>query len=124
MLRAAPHRVDALLDSAVRAGAQTALMMVKSWYPGLDLQALTGLRAGSEPDIAESWPAICHQAAEIRGMVKPDEYTRALLRAHLQHFLCRHQRHPGGRLSHDLNLQILRRRLRRLCQLGCSGEPG
>ena len=53
MLRVAPRRVEALLDSVVRAGAQTALMMVKSWYPGLDLQALTGLRARAEPDIAE-----------------------------------------------------------------------
>ena len=75
MLRAAPRRVDALLDSAVRAGAQTTLMIVKSWYPGLDLQALTGLRAGSEADVSAAWPAICHRTSDIWSMVNPAEYT-------------------------------------------------
>ena len=34
MMRPAPRWVDLLLDSAVRAGTQAALMLVKSWYPG------------------------------------------------------------------------------------------
>ena len=33
MLRAAPRRVELLLDSAIRAGAQAALMLVRSWSP-------------------------------------------------------------------------------------------
>ena len=51
MLRAAPRRVEHLLDSAVRAGAQAALMLVRSWYPGLDPSVLTGMHAGSDADI-------------------------------------------------------------------------
>ena len=52
MLRAAPRRGDLLLDSIVRAGAQAALMLVKSWYPGLDVGVLTGFRAGSDTDVS------------------------------------------------------------------------
>ena len=75
MLRAAPRRVDLLLDSAVRADAQAALMLVKSWYPGLDVGVLTGLRADSDADVSVAWPAICHRAAKIRSNINPLEYT-------------------------------------------------
>ena len=61
MLRVAPRRVDHLLDSAVRAGAQAALMLVRSWYLGLDLSVLTGMRAGLDEDVSAVWPAICHE---------------------------------------------------------------
>ena len=33
MLKAAPWRIGALLDSAIRAGTQTTLATVVSWYP-------------------------------------------------------------------------------------------
>jgi len=75
MLRAAPRRVDHLLDSAVRAGAQTALMLVRSWYPGLDLSVLTGMRVGSDEDVSSVWPDICHRAAEVKSHINPYEYT-------------------------------------------------
>ena len=75
MLRAAPRRVDHLLDSAVCASAQAALMLVRSWYPGLDLSILTGLRAGSDEDVSTVWPAICHRAAAIRANINPLEYA-------------------------------------------------
>ena len=78
MLRATPRRVDALLESAVWAGAQTTLMITRSWYPGYDLQAPIGLRAGSEADLDESWPTICRRAAEIQKTVNPKEYTPLL----------------------------------------------
>ena len=52
--------------------------MTRSWYPGLNLQAPTGLRAGSEADLAESWSAIFHRAAEIQRMINPKEYTLLL----------------------------------------------
>ena len=75
MLRAAPRRVEHLLDSAVRAGAQTALMLVRSWYPGLDLSVLTGMRAGSDEDVSSVWPDICHRAAMIKTNINPLEYA-------------------------------------------------
>ena len=53
-------------------------MMVRSWYPGLDLQVLTGLSAGSEADVSAAWPAICHRASEICSMINPAEYTPCL----------------------------------------------
>ena len=75
MLRAAPRRVGHLLDSAVRAGAQAALMLVRSWYPGLDLDLLTAMRAGSGADLESVWPAICHRSAMIGANINPLEYT-------------------------------------------------
>ena len=75
MLRVAPRRVDLLLNFAVRTGAQTALMMVKSWYPGLDLKILTGLRTSSDADVSAAWVDICHRAGEISSYVNPLEYT-------------------------------------------------
>ena len=75
MLRAAPRRVDHLLDSAVRAGAQAALMLVRSWYPGLDLSVLTGMRVGSDEDVSSVWPDICHRAAVIKSNINPLEYA-------------------------------------------------
>ena len=53
-------------------------MITRSWYPGFDLQAPTGLRAGSEADLAKSWPAICRRAAEIQRMINLKEYTPLL----------------------------------------------
>ena len=75
MLRAAPRRIEHLLDSAVRAGAQDALMLVRSWYPGLDLSVLTGMRVGSDEDVSSVWPDICHRAAVIRSNINPLEYA-------------------------------------------------
>ena len=75
MLRAAPRRVEHLLDSAVRAGAQAALMLVRSWYPGLDLSVLTGMRVGSDEDVSSVWPDICHRAAMIKSNINPLEYA-------------------------------------------------
>ena len=33
-----------------------ALMLVRSWYPGLDLSVLTGMRVGSDEDVSSVWP--------------------------------------------------------------------
>ena len=43
MLKAAPRCIGALLDSAVRAGAQTTLATLVSWCPTLDLNLLAGM---------------------------------------------------------------------------------
>src|SRR4051812_13856758 len=47
LLKVIPRRIDALLDSASRTGAQTALQMVLSWYPQLKLSRLYTVRDGA-----------------------------------------------------------------------------
>ena len=75
MLNAAPRRIGALLDSAVRAAPQTTLATVVSWYPALDLNLLAGMCIGSDSDVQAAWVNISHRAAEIGSWINPREYV-------------------------------------------------
>src|SRR3954451_23147778 len=44
LLKAIPRRIDVLLNSAGRTGAETALQTVLSWYPQVKLSKLHSLR--------------------------------------------------------------------------------
>ena len=65
LLKAAPRRVRALLDSAARAGAETALQATLSWYPKLNLDALSAMRKGAEAAIEAAYTRINHLAADM-----------------------------------------------------------
>ena len=47
LLKAIPGRIDVLLDSAGRTGAQTALQTVLSWHPQVKLSRLYNVREGA-----------------------------------------------------------------------------
>ncbi|KAK1644531.1 hypothetical protein QYE76_062336 [Lolium multiflorum] len=50
-LKGAGRRIREWQCSAARAGADSALRVACSWYPELDLDALTGVREGAETDL-------------------------------------------------------------------------
>ena len=77
-LKAAPRRLDAMLDSAFRSGVQASLAIVKSWHPTADLQLFRALRDGSDAEVGKVWTEICHLAAELADSVNLLEYTPRL----------------------------------------------
>ena len=54
-LKAAPRRLDAMLDSAFRSGVQASLAIVKSWHPTADLQLFRALWDGSDAEVGKVW---------------------------------------------------------------------
>lgn len=77
MLTDAHRRAEALLASAVRAGAEVALSMVVSWYPDLDLGLLGPSRVGSEADLEAAWEEVSRRAAVMSSWVNPLHFVPA-----------------------------------------------
>src|SRR3954465_8406586 len=62
LLRVIPRRIDVLIDSAGRTGAETALQTVLSWYPQVKISQLYSLREGAN-DLLEKSYAEVHRLA-------------------------------------------------------------
>ena len=61
--------------SAARAGAETALRFVVSWYPGLDLDRLAAQRAGATEDLAAKAQRIDGRASYLAAFAPHDEFV-------------------------------------------------
>src|SRR4051812_36380167 len=75
LLKAIPRRIEALLDSAARTGAQTALQTVLTWYPTLILEKLTSIRDGASDLLESTYATMNRLAATMVGWFPHAEYT-------------------------------------------------
>ncbi|KAK1607820.1 hypothetical protein QYE76_031493 [Lolium multiflorum] len=85
-LKGAGRRIREWQCSAARAGADSALRVACSWYPELDLDALTGVREGAETDLdpvltAKRQDRAYHIAeyADMRTFIPPPEDVKDYL---------------------------------------------
>ena len=74
-LEAGVERLGLWRASAARAGAETALRFVVSWYPGLDLDRLAAQRAGAAEDLAAKAQRIAGRASYLAAFAPHDEFV-------------------------------------------------
>src|SRR3954462_5323273 len=75
LLRAIPRRIDVLLDSAGRTGAETALQTVTSWYPQVKLSQLYSIREDATDLLEKSYAEVNRLASSMLNWFSPYEYT-------------------------------------------------
>src|SRR4051812_22621571 len=75
LLKAIPRRIDALLDSASRTVAQTALQTVLSWYPQVNLTRLQTVRDGAGDLLQRTYMEVNRLASTMAGWFSPYDYT-------------------------------------------------
>ena len=74
-LEAGVERLGLWRASAARAGAETALRFVVSWYPGVDLDRLAAQRAGAADDLATKARRIAGRASYLASFAPHDEFV-------------------------------------------------
>src|SRR3954471_6778175 len=77
-LKADPRRVEALLDTAARTGAEMALQTVLSWYPKLSLARLYTMRDGAADLLETAYTQVNRLATAMAGWFPHTEYTPVL----------------------------------------------
>jgi hypothetical protein len=75
LLKAIPRRIDVLLNSAGRTGAETALQTVLSWYPQVKLSQLHSLRDGAEDLLEKTYAEVNRLASAMVNWFSPYNYT-------------------------------------------------
>ena len=78
LLKAAPRRIEALLDSAARTSAEMALQTVLSWYPKLSLARLYTMRDGAADLLETAYTQVNRLATAMVGWFPHTEYTPVL----------------------------------------------
>src|SRR3954468_11024289 len=74
-LKAIPRRIDALLDSAGRTGAQTTLQTVLSWYPQVKLANIQTIRDGAADLFERTYAEVNRLASTMVNWFSPYDYT-------------------------------------------------
>ena len=69
------ERLGAWRASAARAGAETALRFIVSWYPGMDLDHLAAQRASAEDNLAARAQRIAGRASYLAAFAPDDEFV-------------------------------------------------
>ena len=75
LLKAIPRRIDVLLNSAGRTGAETALQTVLSWYPQVKLSQLYSLREDASDLLEKTYTEVNRLASAMVNWFSPYEYT-------------------------------------------------
>src|SRR3954462_1284215 len=75
LLKAIPHRIDVLLDSAGRTGAQTTLQTVLSWHPQIRLPRLYTIRDGATEMLEKTYTEVNRLASTMVNWFSPYDYT-------------------------------------------------
>jgi hypothetical protein len=75
LLKAIPGRIDVLLDSAGRTGAETALQTTLSWYPQVKLSKLYSIRDNSTDLLERTYAEVNRLASTMINWFSPYNYT-------------------------------------------------
>jgi len=75
LLKAIPRRIDVLLNSAGRTGAETALQTVLSWYPQVKLSQLYSLRDNAADLLEKTYTEVNRLASTMVNWFSPYDYT-------------------------------------------------
>jgi len=75
LLKAIPGRIDVLLDSAGRTGAQTALQTVLSWHPQVKLSRLYSVREGATALLEKTYTEVNRLACTMVDWFSVYTYT-------------------------------------------------
>src|SRR4051812_16080088 len=75
LLKAIPRRIDVLLNSAGRTGAETALQTVMSWYPQVRLPQLYSIRENATDLLEKTYTEVNRLASTMVNWFSPYEYT-------------------------------------------------
>src|SRR4051812_32259601 len=75
LLKAIPRRIDVLLNSAGRTGAETALQTVLSWYPQVKLSQLYSLRDNASDLLEKTYTEVNRLASTMVNWFSPYDYT-------------------------------------------------
>jgi hypothetical protein len=75
LLKAIPGRIDVLLDSAGRTGAQTALQTVLSWHPQVQLSRFYSIREGTTTLLERTYAEVNRLACTMVSWFSVYNYT-------------------------------------------------
>jgi hypothetical protein len=75
LLKAIPRRIDVLLNSAGRTGAETALQTILTWYPQVKLSKLYSLRDGAGDLLEKTYAEVNRLASTMANWFSPYDYT-------------------------------------------------
>src|SRR3954462_9961886 len=75
LLKAIPCRIDVLLNSAGRTGAETALQTVLSWYPQIRLPQLYSIRENATDLVEKTYTEVNRLASSMVNWFSPYDYS-------------------------------------------------
>src|ERR1041385_7188512 len=75
LLKAIPHWINVLLNSAGQTGAETALQTVLSWYPQVKLSQLYSLREDASDLLEKTYTEVNRLACTMVNWFSPYDYT-------------------------------------------------